>query len=97
LPESYTNETSQSFLSFISKWGTHYITDATLGGRTSYSSFITKDQSKYFTSNSVDVSAGMNIAFKVSVGVSDETDTSNTNYQEVDSQGVSINAFALGG
>jgi hypothetical protein len=45
----------------------------------------------------VDVQAGMNAAFEVSVGVNVDTSKSNTNYQAIDQAGVTINAFALGG
>jgi hypothetical protein len=97
LPTNYDNSTSQTFASFISKWGTHYITEATVGGRTTYTSFVTKSQEETFTSQDINVQAGMNAAFAVTVGVNVGVSTNNTNYKAITQQGISINAFALGG
>jgi hypothetical protein len=91
----YNNSTRQAFVAFFTKWGTHFITEATMGGRTSFSAYVTRSQEQTWSENDVDATAGLDLAFTASVGIS--VSTTDKNYQAISQSDLEIVAFALGG
>jgi hypothetical protein len=95
LPSLYNTSTSQTFADFFAKWGTHFITQATMGGRTSFRTYVTRSQEQTWSENNVDAIAGLEMAFAASVGIS--VPTSDKNYQAISQSDLEIVAFGLGG
>ncbi len=88
LPSSYTYET---YYEFISKYGTHYVRNATFGGRISAYAAISMLQSGSFRTTNTDVSNGLRIMARFEYEINDETTELDYNY--IQSAGISVNSF----
>jgi len=88
LPSAYNYE---SYYSFISKYGTHYVRNATFGGRISAYAAISMLQSGSFRRSNTSVSNGLRIMTQFGYNVNDQT--TELDYYYIQSAGITVNSF----
>jgi serine/threonine protein kinase len=92
LPTTYNYE---DYYNFITKYGTHYVRNATFGGRISAFATIPFLTRGVLKNSSADAANGLKIMMRYNFGLSD--DTSNRDYTFLFSKGITINSFLTGG
>jgi hypothetical protein len=88
LPTTYNYE---DYYNFITKYGTHYVRNATFGGRISAFATIPFLTRGVLKNSSADAANGLKIMMRYNFGLSD--DTSNRDYIFLFSKGITINSF----
>ena len=79
LPENYTHATRDTYFEFLDAYGTHYITEASMGSRMTTIFSLTETDRAELYSRSIDIKAAASASFfslatvKTSAGVSKET------------------------
>ena len=76
-----------AYLSFIATWGTHYISEATFGGRVTISSSMSLQTRSSLVTKGVNIEAGVSTLFRASLGVATSTELESSSYTQVSQKG----------